>query len=138
MAAEGRRLVYFFVAWAFLISLLAQVFLAGLGLFNDATWWQTHAGFGYGVVHPIGLVLIVFAAISKLPRRDLIVAVVTPVYSFLMPIFATLPGELSFYGAFHPVSAFILFGLTVLLIVWARDLIPPPWGRLARAEAATA
>lgn len=133
MAAERRRLVYFFVAWAFLISLLAQVFLAGLGLFNDATWWQTHAGFGYGVVQPIGLVPIVFAAISKLPRRDLLVAIVTPAYSFVMPIFATLPSGLSFYGAFHPVSALILFGLTVLLIIWARDLVPPPWGRVAPA-----
>ncbi|MEE9592138.1 MAG: DUF6220 domain-containing protein [Thermoplasmata archaeon] len=138
MAAEGRRIVYFFVAWAFLISLLAQVFLAGLGLFNDATWWQTHSGFGYGVVHPIGLVLIVFAAISKLPRKDLVVAIVTPVFSFLMPTFATLPAGFSFFGALHPVSAFILFGLNVLLLVWARDLVPPPWGRAARTEATPA
>lgn len=138
MAAEKRRLVYFFVAWAYLISLLAQVFLAGLGLFDNASWWPTHGDFGYSVVHPIGFVLLIFAAISKIPRKDLVVAVVTVVYAFFMPIFATLPGELSFYGAFHPVSAVILFGLTSLLIVWARDLVPPPWGRVTppAAEAA--
>ncbi|MDX1534477.1 MAG: DUF6220 domain-containing protein, partial [Thermoplasmata archaeon] len=110
---------------------LAQVFLAGLGLFDNVSWWLTHGSFGYGVVHPIGLVLVIFAAISKLPRRDLLVAIVTVVYSFFMPVFATLPGEFSFAAALHPVSAFILFGLTTLLIVWSRELVPPPWGRMA-------
>lgn len=133
MVAQGRRWVYFFVAWAFLISLLIQVFLAGLVIFEGGIW-ETHRDFGYGGVHIIGLVLIVFAAISKLPRRDLVVAIVAPVFSFIMPVFATLGRQgFPFVGALHPLSAVILFGLAILLVVWARDLVPPPWGRAKTA-----
>lgn len=141
MVAETRRLVYFFVAWAFLISVLIQVFLAGLFIFDRNDFWRdVHELFGYTGVHFVGLALIIIAAISKLPRRDLIVAIVAPALSFFMVIFAqpAARAQSIFLSALHPLSAVIIFGLAVLLVVWARDLVPPPWGRATPAPTAPA
>ena len=42
MAAKGpfwARIVYLVVAWLFLVSVLIQVFLAGLSLFVSSDYW---------------------------------------------------------------------------------------------------
>lgn len=132
--AMWARLTYFFVALAFLLSILVQVFLAGMGLFESAGYWETHGGFGYSIVHPIALVLLVFAFIGRLPRPTLIVVVVTVLLAIFMPYLATLPSQYSFFAALHPVSAVILFGFSVFLAVQAREFVPPPWGRVETAE----
>lgn len=133
---EGRRLAYFFVAWIFLGSLVVQVFLAGLTIFESADWGDIHGTFGYIVVHPIGLILIVVALLAKLPRPMLILAIVAPVLSFFMPIFAgpSFRANYAFYAALHPTLAVILFGLATVLVVGARELVPRPWGKAEQDE----
>ncbi len=110
------------------------MFLAGLGLFESETYWPVHGGFGYGIVHPVALVLIIFAAISKLPLRVPLLAITAGLLSFFMPVFVGLPPEFSFYGALHPTSAIITFAMAVVLAVGAREFVPPPWGRAKSEE----
>ena len=53
------RTVYLVVAWAFVAGLVAQVFLAGLGVFDSPTAFATHRDVGYTLtIVPVLLLII--------------------------------------------------------------------------------
>lgn len=125
-----RRLGFLLGAWAFLLTILVQVFWAGMAIFEDAaTYWPLHGDFGYVAVHGAGAVMLVFALISKLPRALVLLAIVTFVLVFFMPGLAVLGSDYGILAALHPVAAIVTFGLGVVLAVRARAFAPPPWGR---------
>lgn len=101
-------------AGVFLAMLVVQVLLAGLGIFESGRWWSLHKSFGYSVVHLAAIVTVVFAYLADPGRRVLYLAVGTLILLFVMPGLATAT-SIGFLAAFHPVAAFVLFGLAVVL-----------------------
>jgi len=132
MARRWARTGHLVAAWAFVVVVIVQVFLAGMGLFAGADNFRAHVAFGYSAVWIVVLLLPVFALVGRLPRRDvglsfLLLALYIP--QCLLPPIARSGGP-AFVAALHPVNAMLLFALGVV-IGWRA------WQGIRRPEEAT-
>ena len=114
----GARRIFPWLAWLYVASLLVQVFLAGLAIFNDPATFAIHVDFGRVVLGLMSLLLPVVAWIGRLPFVRLSAGVL------LFYVFQTsLPEVRASYpvvAALHPVFALVLFWLAVRLAGQAR------------------
>jgi len=65
---------YLVIAWLFLVAVIVQFFLAGLGTFG-AESFEAHRDFG-GAFHLLALVLLLLAIFVRRDRTDILLAVV--------------------------------------------------------------
>ena len=65
---------YLVIAWLFLVAVIVQFFLAGLGVFGAKTF-AAHRDFG-GAFHLIALLLLLLAILVRRDRTDIILSVV--------------------------------------------------------------
>lgn len=96
------------LAWVFAVSVLLQVFFAGLALFVDSDNWTIHGGFAR-VLAVVPLLMLAFAWIARLPRRQIgrsagLLGMV--IGMFLTAVLSPKIGALS---ALHPVIALMMF-----------------------------
>jgi hypothetical protein len=107
------RLAHGIVAWAFVASIVIQVFLAGAAIANlgGSGDYKTHIEFGYTAVGLVALAVLLTAVAARLPRRD----VATSFGLLLLYIVQTaLPAAKASFpavAALHPVNALLLFAL---------------------------
>jgi hypothetical protein len=102
------RQVLAFLAGTFLVGVVLQVFLAGLGLFDDADRWGDHETFG----HILGLVTYVLWIPAVLGRGGIRLiggAVLLFVLYFLQ--YAFVGSDEPAVKALHPVNALALFSV---------------------------
>ena len=59
------RRAHLVVAWLFVAGVVVQVFLAGLGVFDDPRTFITHATWGY-MLEGLPILMLVLAAIGRL------------------------------------------------------------------------
>lgn len=111
------RTVYLVVAWAFVAALAAQVFLAGLGVFDSPTAFATHRDVGY-TLSLVPIVLLVIGLVGRLPRRLAILAAVIFGLFILQSVFVAMRDSSPAIAALHPVNGFLI---TLLAIVVARE-----------------
>ena len=71
---QAGQTTYLVIAWLFLVAVIVQFFLAGLGVFG-AESYETHRDFG-GAFHLFALVLLLLAIFVRRDRADIILAVV--------------------------------------------------------------
>jgi hypothetical protein len=122
------RTIHLVVSWLFVVGLVAQVFLAGLGVFSSAASFVTHRDVGYGLsVLPI--VLAVAALLGGLGRRLALLAALEFGLFILQSVFVAMRSSAPAVAALHPVNGFLIL---LLAIVIARE----SW--LARAAASPA
>lgn len=122
------RTAFLVSAWLLVIGVLLQAFLAGLALFAGPSWWASHIEYGYLVSLGLGMLLILLAFASRLPRTSHRQGV-------LLGVLAILQSGLVYPGRFlpplpalHPVNALILFWLGLRVARRARELVPAPLG----------
>lgn len=114
------RQVHAFLAWGFVASLVAQVFLAGLAIpqLGGNGSFVTHREFGY-LIGPVTLALLIAAIAARAGRRRILQAAgllaLYVVQSFLPYMDPALP----FAAALHPVNALVMF---LLGVVYARQV----------------
>ncbi|HET9457110.1 MAG TPA: DUF6220 domain-containing protein, partial [Candidatus Limnocylindrales bacterium] len=65
------RQIHLVVAWLLVAGVVVQVFLAGLGVFDDPRTFQVHATWGY-LLELLPFLLLVLAAVGRLGRRQLV------------------------------------------------------------------
>jgi len=130
-AAEGERgrfrvrvaaqAAYWALAWAFVVCVGVQVFLAGMAVFVDALNWVRHVNF----VHYFELVpalMVVLAFVAGMPRGEGL---------YLRPVILLFLTGMQYYfagsgrtplAALHPVNALVIFWLamTHATAVWPR------------------
>ena len=96
------------LAWIFLAGIVAQVFIAGLALFTDSARWSWHRHLAVVLaVIPLLMLPLIFRQ-----RRTLWLAVLA--FALLNVQGATIRiGGLA--GAFHPVTALLLFWIALTL-----------------------
>lgn len=125
-AARALRVGYLIVAWAFVATILTQVFFAGMALFSQATFWATHRDFGYSLFF-LPLAMLILAPLGRLPTR---VIIITAILLALYFVQTTLPviRDPPFIAALHPVVALLLFGLATMTAIRARAYVPRPLG----------
>ena len=109
--------VFVVVAWLFVAALVAQVFLAGLGVFDSPASFATHRDVGYTLsVFPI--VLLVAALVGGLGRRLAILSAVVFGLFMLQSVFVLMRDSAPAVAALHPVNGFLI---VLLALVMARD-----------------
>lgn len=116
MRSIGRT-VYLVVAWAFVAGLAAQVFLAGLGVFDSPTAFATHRDVGY-TLSIVPILLLVIGLVARLGRRMAILAAVIFGLFMLQSVFVAMRGSSPAIAALHPLNGFLIF---LLAIIVARD-----------------
>ncbi len=107
------RIAYLVVAWLFVVAVIVQVFLAGLGVFAGAANWRTHVGFGYGIGW-LPLILILLALVGRLPGavgRWLALLFVIYAIQTILPNFRR---DAPMVAALHPVNALAVFGIALV------------------------
>ena len=111
------RILYLVVAVVFVVGLAAQVFLAGLGVFDSPTAFVTHRDFGY-MLSLAPILLLVIGLVGGLGRRLAILAAVIFGLFLLQSVFVAMRDSSPMIAALHPVNGFLI---TVLAIYVARE-----------------
>ena len=117
MIRSISRLILPIAAGAFVACAFVQVFLAGLGVFDDPKSFITHREFGY-MFGWLTLAILVLALIGRAPRRITGLSVLLLVLFTLQSVFVALRTDFPAVAALHPVNGFLI---TFLAIVLARD-----------------
>ena len=107
------------VALLFVGAGLVQVFLAGLGVFDDPRSFVRHREFGY-VIGWFTLVILVLALVGREPKRIVGLSVLLLVQFALQSIFVLQRGSLNAVAALHPVNGFLILvvALTIARLSW--------------------
>ncbi|MFL5769337.1 MAG: DUF6220 domain-containing protein [Chloroflexota bacterium] len=121
------RTAHLVLAVAFTIGVVIQVFLAGLGVFDDPSTFGVHATWGY-MLEVVVLALLVLAIIGRLGRRQIAYAAALIGMFALQSIFVAVRDEVPVIAALHPVNG---FAILLVGILQTRDA----WGARATARA---
>jgi hypothetical protein len=113
MATFARRALPF-VAGAFVACTVLQVFLAGLGVFDDPGSFITHRNFGY-TFGWLTLVILVLALVGRTGRRMIAVSVLLLVLFTLQSVFIALRTDLPAVAALHPLNGFLIMLTSIVL-----------------------
>ena len=113
----GRRALPI-VAGAFVVGCLLQVFLAGLGVFDNPATFLTHASFGYLLGYAT-LAMLILALIGREPRRIVGLAILLLVQFTLQSVFVAVRGDDPQVAALHPVNGFLILIVGILVARWS-------------------
>jgi hypothetical protein len=97
------RVLFFGLTAIYLLAVLVQFFLAGLGAFGGD--WDVHSGVGF-VVALGSLLLLIVAAVARLPRRMFFVTLLLVVLNALQIGLARI--DVDELAALHPVNALVI------------------------------
>ena len=98
------------VAGAFVACCIVQVFLAGLGVFDDPRSFVTHREFGY-LLGWFTLAMLVLALLGREPRRIVGLTVLVLVQFVLQSAFVALRADYPAIAALHPVNGFLILAV---------------------------
>ena len=113
MIRTGARRAHPIVTTVFAVCAAVQVFLAGLGVFDDPRSFVTHREFGY-LVGWLTLVILVLALVGRLPRRITGTSALLLVLFALQSVFVALRADLPTVAALHPLNGFAILGLAAV------------------------
>jgi hypothetical protein len=121
MARRIARPIHLVVAWLFVLGLLVQVFLAGMGVFASAADFATHRDFGY-LLTALPVVLIISGLVGGFGRWQVIAAGVMFVQFILQSILIIQRDSVPAIAALHPVNGFLilLVGIWLATNAWHR------------------
>jgi hypothetical protein len=135
MAQRAVRVAFALVAWLFVIAIVYQVFLAGVGLFVPGVdTFSYHRDFGWLLqLGPLPLLLLAWAAGAG--RSTVWLGAALVVLVPLQPLLAWARLDLPFLAALHPVNAVAIFWLaaTITRRATARARQPIPTAAAAAA-----
>jgi hypothetical protein len=111
------RSLHTVVAWVFVAALVVQVWLAGRGVFESPTMFDTHRNLGY-TLSLFTIVLLVLGLLGGMGRRPAILAVVIFGLFILQSVLVLMRESTPAVAALHPVNGFLILFLAIVL---ARD-----------------
>jgi hypothetical protein len=123
--SRASRVLYVVLSWAFVVGLLAQVFLIGLGIFSDPSVIALHRDFGW-ILHLVPLLILLFAALSRAGRRHWLWALALALVVFSVPIFAIMRDTSPVVAALHPVAAVVAFVVAVVVAMNSLEAVRQP------------
>jgi hypothetical protein len=124
------RIAYRVVAGLFLVGVLGQVFLAGLGIFAHPANFVTHVAMG-AVLHGLSTLMWILAALGRQPLQTIRLNGVLFGVLTLQGLLPHLRGVIPALAALHPVNALVIFWIALMLarqaqaLVWLRQLRKP-------------
>ena len=116
-----------FASGAFVACAIVQVFLAGLGVFDDPKSFVTHREFGYAFGW-LTLVTLVLALVGRSPRRTVGLAVLLLVAFAFQSVFVAVRESMPEIAAVHPLNGFLILAVGVVLTntAWAERRVEAP------------
>jgi Family of unknown function (DUF6220) len=114
MVRSAARSAFPFVAGLFAVGAIVQVFLAGLGVFDDPSSFATHRDFGY-LLELIPIVMLVLALVGGMPRRFAGLSALLFGLFILQSVFVGMRESMPAIAALHPLNGFLILGLGILL-----------------------
>ena len=108
------RIVYIVGCLALVVWLLGVVFVAGLSLFDNPLNWRTHIGMGWSPFFPVMLLFIV-ALLARMPRSIVLLTLGLCLLFFAQVMLPNLRQTIPVVSALHPVNAFAMLTLTLVL-----------------------
>jgi hypothetical protein len=103
-----------FAAGAFVACAVIQVFLAGLGVFDDPSAFNTHRDFGYTFAYLV-LVILILAFVGRSPRQIVGMSVLLLVLFAFQSIFVALRTDYPAIAALHPLNGFAILTLSIVI-----------------------
>ena len=110
------RTIHLLVAALLVVGLVAQVFLAGLGVFAGPAAFATHRDFGF-LLTAVPILLLVLGLLGRLGRRPNLLAALVFGQFILQSVFVAFRADMPAIAALHPVNAFLML-LVALVILW--------------------
>jgi len=114
MVRSFARLAMPVAAGLFVACAIIQVFLAGLGVFDDPKAFITHREFGY-MFGWLTLIVLVLALLGREPRRIVGLSVLLLVLFALQSVFVALRESNPQVAALHPLNGFLILAVGVVL-----------------------
>lgn len=120
MVRRSARLLHPVATALFVACGVVQVFLAGLGVFDDPRAFITHREFGY-LFGWLTLVVLVLALVGREPRRTIGASALLLVQFALQSVFVALRADMPVVAALHPLNGFaiLLVGTWLTRVSWA-------------------
>jgi mercuric ion transport protein len=139
MIRASARLALPIVGAAFVACLAIQVFLAGLGVFDDPRSFITHREFGYGI-GLLTLAMLVLALVGRSSRLVATGSALMLVQFAMQSVFIALRDTAPAVAALHPVNGFLILLVAVLVtrVAWLERRVPLGVAGSRRADAAPA
>ena len=111
----------------FVACAVVQVFLAGLGVFDDPSAFITHREFGY-MFGWLVLVMILLALAGGQPRWMVGLSILLAVLFALQSVFVSLRTDYPAIAALHPLNGFLILGVGIAITrgAWALRREPGP------------
>ena len=113
MITTGARRAHPIACAVFAACATVQVFLAGLGVFDDPRAFITHREFGY-LFGWLTLVVLVLALVGRLPRRITGMSLLLLILFALQSVLVALRADLPAVAALHPLNGFAILALSVV------------------------
>jgi len=107
------RVTFVGLAWLLAAAVAAQVFVAGLAIFVDPSWWGTHRTQIIRVVEVAALLLPVLSFPARLPTSLRWFSAAPLVLVAVQ--YATIEAGVPVLAAIHPVSAVLFFWVAATL-----------------------
>lgn len=107
----GVTYAYTVLAWIFVACIAVQVLLAGLAVFDSATYWQWHVIFVH-FFEWLPVILFILALVGRLPKWITWLTVVEMAQLILQHALISI-GDIP--AAFHPLNGMVLFFVAILL-----------------------
>ncbi|HYI22799.1 MAG TPA: DUF6220 domain-containing protein [Candidatus Limnocylindrales bacterium] len=111
---RAARLAYLVLSAAFLVGMVAQVFLAGMFNFGESSYRSLHQVMGYSL-HFVPVLILVAAWFSRAGKRHWQWAAALAVVTLIFPLLPAISGGNAIISALHPVGAFVAFGLAAFV-----------------------
>jgi hypothetical protein len=107
------RIVFAAAAWLFLVGVLVQVFLAGVGIFELADW-TAHVSLGWAL-GSAPILLVLFALVARVRRSTVLLTVGLMMAGIIQPELAAARTDAPVVAALHPVNALLVFWLALVV-----------------------
>ena len=118
MVRSAARSAFPFVAGLFTACAVIQVFLAGLGVFDDESAFITHGNFGY-LFSWLTIVMVVLALVGRMPRRYAGLSALLFGLFILQSVFVAMRESMPAVAALHPLNGFLILAVGALTTYWS-------------------
>ena len=108
MVAARRTFVVF--AWAFLVAVVVQFFLAGLGVLGGESI-EAHRQWGFVVLHLLPILMMMAAVAGRMGRVVIGASFGLVILVFLQPLFAAPDLDPPWLRSFHVLNALLIVAL---------------------------
>ena len=118
MVRSAARAAFPFVAGLFAVCAIIQVFLAGLGVFDDPSAFATHREFGY-MFSLLTIVMFVLAVVGGMPRKYAGLSALLFGLFILQSVFVQMRDSMPAIAALHPLNGFLILAIGILTAWWS-------------------